>query len=199
MKSIRLRTVSLLALVSSIGAASALAGETVVFTYDAKGNLIRAERSGTARGSELADYSYDPAGNRGRARTVNGAAQSYATLPATVRPMGTPVPTPSPTPTPAPNNPPEANNDSGNTSVGNVVSVNVLANDTDPDGDYPLTVIAVGTPTLGAGASFNSPFVTVGGSCTPGTSSVTYTVRDSRGATSTGTLVVVIANGNGCM
>lgn len=67
-------------------------------------------------------------------------------------------------------------------------SVNVIANDTDPEGNYPLTLVSVSSPT---GAAYVASSTHVGWSgYDAGLYPVTYVVRDSLGATSTGTLTV---------
>jgi hypothetical protein len=92
---------------------------------------------------------------------------------------------------PPPNLPPSANPDSASTLAGVPVTIAVLANDTDPNGD-PLTITAVG------GAIGGSAAITGGSvSFTPaagfsGAASFTYTITDGRGGTaSTGVSVTV--------
>jgi hypothetical protein len=69
-------------------------------------------------------------------------------------------------------------------------TVNVTANDTDPNGDYPLTVIAISDP---SGSAYLASGTTIGWSGnSAGTYPVQYTVSDSRGATSVGTLTVKV-------
>lgn len=53
----------LAAAVMSVGAA-ALATETVTYTYDARGRLIKVERSGSVNDKVKAEYKYDKAENR---------------------------------------------------------------------------------------------------------------------------------------
>ncbi len=77
-------------------------------------------------------------------------------------------------------------------------SVNVITNDTDPDGDVPLSVISASPSTLGDVYVVNSTTIGVTAYGTPGTGSVTYTVQDSRGATANGTLSITVQNGAGC-
>ncbi|SEU22298.1 Ig-like domain-containing protein [Stigmatella erecta] len=94
---------------------------------------------------------------------------------------------------PPANNPPVANDDSlsvGANSGGTVV--NVLANDTDPEGS-PLTVTAVTQPP-------NGTVTLVGGVVTytpnpgfSGTDTFTYTVSDGNGGTDTATVTVTVA------
>jgi hypothetical protein len=68
--------------------------------------------------------------------------------------------------------------------------VNVIANDTDPDGDYPLTVLSVSDP---SGTAYVASATSVGWSGNAaGSYQVLYVVRDARGATATGTLTVTV-------
>ena len=52
--------------------ALALAAETIVYTYDAKGRLVKVERSGTVNNNVTANYSHDKADNRTNV-TVTGS------------------------------------------------------------------------------------------------------------------------------
>ena len=45
-------------------AATAMAGETITYSYDARGRLIRVVRSGAVNNNVTANYSYDKADNR---------------------------------------------------------------------------------------------------------------------------------------
>jgi hypothetical protein len=45
-------------------AAAAWANETINYTYDARGRLIRVERTGTVNNNVKAEYKYDKAQNR---------------------------------------------------------------------------------------------------------------------------------------
>jgi large repetitive protein len=90
------------------------------------------------------------------------------------------------------NPPPVATNDVAATSEDTPVSILVLANDRDPDGD-PLTVIAATAPN---GTVVNNPDGTI--TYTPnanfnGTDIVTYTISDGNGGTSTSTVTVTVA------
>ena len=76
-----------------------------------------------------------------------------------------------------PNRPPIANNDAASTAMDTPVTVPVLANDSDPDGDV-LTVTSVGTPANGT-ATLNGNSVTYTPS--PGfTGSDKFPVHDQR-------------------
>ncbi len=88
--------------------------------------------------------------------------------------------------------PPIANPDAATTASGVPVTIPVLANDTDPDGDA-LTVAAVGTAANGALTLNSNGSVTY----TPaagfvGNDSFTYTLRDATGATATGTVTITV-------
>jgi hypothetical protein len=45
-------------------AATAMASETITYSYDARGRLVRVVRSGTVNNNVSANYSYDKADNR---------------------------------------------------------------------------------------------------------------------------------------
>ena len=50
----------------------AIAAETITYSYDAKGRLVKVERSGTANNNVKAEYSHDKADNRTNV-TVTGS------------------------------------------------------------------------------------------------------------------------------
>jgi thermitase len=92
---------------------------------------------------------------------------------------------------PSGNNPPVANDDSATTNEDTAVTILVLANDTDADGDL-LTVASVNQGMHGGVAS-NTAHVTY----TPkpdfnGTDSFTYTISDGRGGSDTATVTVTV-------
>ena len=92
-----------------------------------------------------------------------------------------------------PNNPPTPVNDTGSQGKCMVKVYNVTANDTDPDGDYPLEVTAV----TGTGFSFySSTQVRFESFSSTGPKVGTYTVRDSRMATANATLTVNVSGGS---
>jgi hypothetical protein len=71
--------------------------------------------------------------------------------------------------------------------------VNVILNDTDDDGDYPLSIVSISG---GGYQAYQASSTEIGWTGSPvGTYYVTYTVQDSRGATSTGTLVIEVIGG----
>jgi len=49
---------------SCVVASPATASETVTYTYDAKGRLVKVERSGTVNNGVKAEYTHDKADNR---------------------------------------------------------------------------------------------------------------------------------------
>ena len=55
--------------------AAASAGETITYSYDAKGRLVKVERSGTVNNGVKADYAHDKADNRVNV-TVTGSPNS---------------------------------------------------------------------------------------------------------------------------
>jgi CSLREA domain-containing protein len=90
------------------------------------------------------------------------------------------------------NTAPDANDDSATTNEDNSVTINVLANDTDPDGDT-LTVGSVTQPTNGSAALNADNTVTY----TPnrdfsGVDTFTYTISDGNGETATATVTVTV-------
>ena len=94
------------------------------------------------------------------------------------------------------NEPPLATNAWASTNVNAAVTVPVLANDYDPDGDA-LTVTSVtqgtnGTVTIPSGGQ---SVVYTPGSGFSGTDTFTYTISDGFGGTSTATVNVTVANG----
>jgi YD repeat-containing protein len=54
----------LLALAVASAAASAMASETINYSYDARGRLVKVERSGSVNNNVTANYTYDKADNR---------------------------------------------------------------------------------------------------------------------------------------
>ncbi len=61
-----------LALGALVAASAGVAAETLSYRYDARGRLVRVERSGGPKSGAVTNYSYDKANNRTN-RTVSGA------------------------------------------------------------------------------------------------------------------------------
>ena len=91
------------------------------------------------------------------------------------------------------NNSPTANDDSAQTTSGTAVSINVLANDTDADGDT-LTISAVNTPQNGTAEIVSSSIVYTPGTGFTGTDTFEYTVSDGNGGTDTATVTVTVSS-----
>lgn len=69
----RLRTMALIAAGAIVAAAgAALADETIAYTYDAQGRLIRVVHSGDVNNNVQANYTYDDADSRTN-RNVTGS------------------------------------------------------------------------------------------------------------------------------
>ena len=96
-----------------------------------------------------------------------------------------------------PNKKPVANNDSATSSNGLPLALNVLANDTDPDGNLPLKVVGLTQPDSGQGSVstdgvrvFYTPPPTV---AAPFTATFTYEASDNLGAVSAKPATVSVA------
>ena len=59
-------------LLAAVGPALVFAAETITYTYDAKGRLVKVERSGTVNNGVKAEYKHDKADNRTNV-TVTGS------------------------------------------------------------------------------------------------------------------------------
>jgi RHS Repeat len=55
----------------AIAATAALASETITYTYDARGRLVKVERSGSVNNGVKAEYKYDKADNRTNVNVVS--------------------------------------------------------------------------------------------------------------------------------
>ncbi len=90
-----------------------------------------------------------------------------------------------------PNRPPLAVADNAAVAPGETVTIAVLANDSDPDGDA-LSLSAVGASALGTPAIDGDAIVFQAGGLATGTAEFTYTLSDTHGATATATVRVAI-------
>jgi hypothetical protein len=176
--------VCLCAFLTVFAVSATWAAETITYTYDARGRLVTVARSGTANNGVTAQYAYDKADNR-----------------TTVSTSGSPNGTPPPPPPPPPpsNNPPVANPDNGGTMQRcSMKTVAVTANDTDPDGDYPLTVTNAWASGDMSASVASSTSVSIESGDSIGAKTVNYTIRDSRGATANGTISITVQSGGVC-
>ena len=92
---------------------------------------------------------------------------------------------------------PVANGDSAIATglAGSPVTVDVLANDTDPDGD-PLTLVSVGAPAHGSASIVAGKIVYTPSATYVGPDSFTYTIADGHGLTSSASVSVDVQNRN---
>ncbi|WP_433792420.1 Ig-like domain-containing protein [Actinoplanes sp. CA-252034] len=91
------------------------------------------------------------------------------------------------------NGPPVAADDSGSVAYRGTATLDVLANDTDPNDD-PLAVSAVSTPDHGAAQVQDGKIVYTAPEGFSGTAAFTYTIRDDSGQTATADVRVEVAN-----
>jgi YD repeat-containing protein len=182
-------------ILAALAAASgAEAAETVIYGYDAQGRL-----TGVARNGFNTAYAYDRADNRTSMTVSPGGTPSPP-------PPGPPPPPAPPPPSPPPSTPPPPPSNSPPTTVADALSVarcstgsrNVTANDNDPEGNTPLVLLDVSPGTRGNASVLNSTTVQYESFDTTGSDPLTYTVRDSLGASSTGTLNVTVTSGGTC-
>ncbi len=149
------------------------------YTYDALGRLITVVTTGGSNNAETQSICYDDAGNRTDyvANTSAGATTCGG------------APPPPPPPPPPSNNPPTTVQDFASGACSTTLTVNLTANDSDPESNYPLVLTGI---TKNAGAASASVVSSSSVSVTFGpifdASNFTYTVEDSLGASSTGTL-----------
>ena len=150
------------------------ASETKTFQYDALGRLMQSTSSGGAVNGQQIKTSFDPAGNRTN-QTITGVNGSSA---------------PPPPPPPTPNLPPVANLDNGTLGRCSLGVYDVTANDTDPESNYPLSLVSVSggfTTTI-----LDSKHVSAQSGTNTGIHTITYDITDSLGAASTGTLKITV-------
>ncbi|MFN6122677.1 MAG: Ig-like domain-containing protein [Actinomycetes bacterium] len=93
---------------------------------------------------------------------------------------------------PAVNRPPSATNDLASTAFNTAVTVDVLANDTDPDGDV-VRLIDAGPASAGNAVVSGSRIRFTPSPTFTGAASIPYVVADPAGLTSTATLTVQVA------
>lgn len=81
------------------------------------------------------------------------------------------------------NPPPQANNDGGSTNEDTPATINVLANDRDPDGDAPLTVISASAPNGTVVINADGTLTYTPNANFNGNDVITYTISDGEGGT----------------
>lgn len=154
---------------------AAMASETIAYTYDALGRLVQVARSGSVNNGVNSSYTYDPADNRTNV-TVGGGSGGGGN--------------------PPPNQPPVTQSDNAGTiQACTGVSWNVVANDTDPEGHYPLSLVGIQSVSpAGYGDAYvqSSTHVLFYSSGPTGGVQITYVVQDSLGATATGVMGVIV-------
>lgn len=165
--------------------AAAAASETVTYSYDVLGRLVAVSATGTVNDGLGITTSYDSAGNR-CGYGVTGADGT----------VGVAAPACSGPDDGGANQPPVAASDSGSMTRCLDETFAVLANDSDPDGDLPLTLVSVS-----GGGTKGMPFVSgtsilFSPNDITGTAVVSYVMRDSLGATDSATLTITIINGS---
>lgn len=89
------------------------------------------------------------------------------------------------------NSAPNASDDSARTSRGAAVSIAVLANDSDADGDA-LTITSLTTPANGTATHDGRVVTYTPAAGSAGTETLQYTVADAFGATDTATIAIVV-------
>ncbi len=154
-------------------AAPAAASETVTYNYDALGRLLGAAHVDGPNDGAGSAYAYDPAGNRTQATAGTGVTP----------------------PTPPPGNlAPVTVADSASVETCEQVLVNVVANDSDPEGG---SVTLVGVTEGGKGEANDAGDTSVHYWAGPdlGQDVLTYTVEDNLGAQETGTLTMTVTLG----
>jgi hypothetical protein len=157
---------------------STAAQDTTSYSYDPLGRLVETTISGGPNNNLKAATCFDAAGNRTQHYTGTGAVPSCTP---------TPVPTPTPPPT---NQPPVTANDTANIPCQSSGTVNLTANDSDPENNVPLVLLGITGVSGDATASIASSSSVEVLTNLKGPSVFTYTVRDSLGGSSTGQLTV---------
>jgi hypothetical protein len=181
----------LLATSAAAVAVGVQASETTTYQYDALGRLVAVTSSGTVNNGIATSIGYDPAGNRS-GYTVSGAAGASPPPP----PPG-PVPPPPPPP-PSGNAGPVANSDSLAVARCGWGSKNVTANDTDSEGNYPLSLVSVSGGGKGTATVSDANHIEFQSNGITGATTWYYVVKDSLGAQSTGALTINISTTGTC-
>lgn len=203
------RRAGLLLATSAMAFASALgAAETIDYSYDALGRLVRVERSGGPQSGVAASYGYDCAGNRREVLAGAGAPPAPPTPPCPAAgspsPPSPPPPSPPPPSPPPPSPPPPGNHAPvANPDTGPAIpkcgstSIDVAANDSDPDGPPPFAVTGLAGG-AGLALTLDGNIVLIESLGPAGPKTFTYTLADGLGATATGTVAITVTQLNQC-
>ncbi|GMN04227.1 Ig-like domain-containing protein [Erythrobacter sp. MTPC3] len=167
---------------------------TESYTYDSLGRLITVVTSGGPNDNQTQSICYDEADNRTEYVTNTSAGATECT--GAVPPPSSPPPSPPPPPS---NNPPNTTSDTVSGACLATTFVNLTANDSDPEGNYPLTLTGIVRNSGNSDALiYSASTVQVDFDNTSwGMSQFTYTVEDSLGASSTGQLTATTGNCGG--
>lgn len=172
----------------AVGTTSSAQQSTKTYTYDALGRLVSSVTSGGQNDGQAYSSCFDDGHNRTAYEAVNDGSIAACVDIGTVG--GTPDPDPDPGPT---NSPPVTANDSAIAYCNTPKTINLTANDSDPEGNTPLRVTSLtktsGAPILSYIVSASSVSVTA---ATGGARVFSYTVEDSLGASAQGHLTVTI-------
>ena len=170
----------------SIASMSNAQSSTETYSYDALGRLVKVVTSGGQNNLDTQSYCYDDAGNRTEvvANTSNGT---------TICTGGSPPPSPPPPP-PSGNSPPVAVDDSATGACSTNISIQVTNNDSDPDGNVPLSATnVVRTSGQATVNSWSGGSVSISLPAQISLSTFTYTVTDTLGATDTAVLTAAVS------
>lgn len=165
-------------------AAPAQAGETKTYSYDALGRLVASSSSGTVNNGLATAINYDPAGNRS-CYTVTGAPTGSASTCTGGGGGGTPPPPP-----PSSNQPPVTASDRFRIAQCSAVVLDVLENDTDPDGDALSISDVSGAAQQVGRITIDGTHLTWWPTASTGSFNGSYTIADGHGGTATGTFLV---------
>ncbi len=196
--------------VHDAGFAQSSTTSTESYTYDALGRLVKVVTDGGQANSETRSICYDDAGNRTQyvantsagatgcdgAPSGGGSTGDGSTGDGSTGDGSTGGESPPPPPE---NSPPQPSDDTLATTCGFPATINPLANDTDPDGDTPLSLVSISKSGSGpASASLAAGnVVNVDAGFGAGLTVFNYTIEDARGATAIGQLLVNTTCGGG--
>lgn len=65
------RIFAIVAIGAAVAATAAWASETITYTYDSRGRLVKVERKGSVNNDVKAEYKYDKAGNRANVKVTS--------------------------------------------------------------------------------------------------------------------------------